>query len=55
MSTYQAMEKSYALVMKTDLDSVASNVKGGVVPDSGHWVMEENPTAVTRLVSDFLK
>ena len=48
-------EKSYALVMKTDLDSVASNVKGGVVPDSGHWVMEENPTAVTRLVSDFLK
>ena len=48
-------EKSYALVMKTDLDQVATNVKPGVVPDSGHWVMEENPSAVTRLVTDFLK
>ncbi len=28
-------EKSYALVMKTDLDAVATTVKGGVVPDSG--------------------
>ena len=48
-------EKSYALVMKTDLDQVATNVKGGVVPDSGHWVMEENPAAVTKLVKGFLK
>ena len=48
-------EKSYALVMKTDLDQVATNVKGGVVPDSGHWVMEENPSAVVKLVTDFLK
>ena len=48
-------EKSYGLTMKADLDQVAANVKGGVVPDSGHWVMEENPAAVTRLVTDFLK
>ena len=48
-------EKSYALTMKSDLDLVATNVKGGVVPDSGHWVMEENPAAVVRLVTDFLK
>jgi pimeloyl-ACP methyl ester carboxylesterase len=48
-------EKSYALVMKTDLDQVATHVQGGVVPDSGHWVMEENPAAVTKLVTEFLK
>ncbi len=48
-------EKSYGLTMKADLDQVATNVKGGVVPDSGHWIMEENPAATTRLVTDFLK
>ncbi|HEY4076221.1 MAG TPA: alpha/beta hydrolase [Rhizomicrobium sp.] len=47
-------EKSYGMTMKADLDQVATNVKGGVVPDSGHWVMEENPAAVTQLVAEFL-
>ena len=37
-------EKSYGTKMKAELDDVASNVKGGVIPDSGHWIMEENPT-----------
>jgi len=37
-----------------DLDQVAANVTGGVVPASGHWVMEENPQATTKLVVDFL-
>ncbi len=47
-------EKSYGLKMKVDLDQVATNVTGGVVPASGHWVMEENPQATTKLVVDFL-
>jgi pimeloyl-ACP methyl ester carboxylesterase len=47
-------EKSYGLTMKEDLDQVAVNVKGGVVPDSGHWVMEEQPVATTRLIADYL-
>ena len=47
-------EKSYGLTMADDLKQVALNVKGGVVPDSGHWIMEENPDATTRLVLDFL-
>jgi len=47
-------EKSYDLKMKEDLDQVATNVKGGVVPDSGHWIMEEKPGATTKLVMDFL-
>ncbi|MBL6852039.1 MAG: alpha/beta hydrolase [Alphaproteobacteria bacterium] len=47
-------DKSYGLTMKQDLDFVAENVTGGVVPDSGHWVMEENPDAVVKLVTGFL-
>ena len=47
-------EKSYGLTMKKDLDQVAANVQGGVVPDSGHWIMEENPAATTKLIADFL-
>jgi pimeloyl-ACP methyl ester carboxylesterase len=29
-------------------------VTEGVVPHSGHWVMEENPDATIKLVLDFL-
>jgi pimeloyl-ACP methyl ester carboxylesterase len=47
-------EKSYGLKMKEDIDQVATNVKGGVVPASGHWIMEENPDATTKLIVDFL-
>ena len=47
-------EKSYGLTMKKDLDQVATNVTGGIVPDSGHWIMEENPAATTKLIADFL-
>jgi pimeloyl-ACP methyl ester carboxylesterase len=32
----------------------ATNVTEGVVPDSGHWIMEENPTATVKLVRGFL-
>ena len=47
-------EKSYGLAMKDDLDKVATHVQAGVVPQSGHWIMEENPAATTKLVTDFL-
>jgi pimeloyl-ACP methyl ester carboxylesterase len=33
---------------------VASDVEEGVVPDSGHWIMEENPKATIALVRTFL-
>ena len=32
----------------------ANNVQEGVVPDSGHWVMEENPNATITMVKAFL-
>jgi pimeloyl-ACP methyl ester carboxylesterase len=47
-------EKSYGANMATELKFVATNVSGGVIPNSGHWVMEENPDATTKLVTDFL-
>lgn len=47
-------EKSYGPKMKAELDDVASNVQGGVIPDAGHWVMEENPQGTSKLVLDFL-
>ena len=47
-------EKSYGLKMKEDMDQVAMNVTGGVVPDSGHWIMEENPAGTTKLIVDYL-
>jgi pimeloyl-ACP methyl ester carboxylesterase len=47
-------EKSYGAGMKTELEFVAKNVSGGVIPNSGHWVMEENPDATTKLIVDYI-
>ena len=41
--------------MGVELRFAASNVSVGIVPDSGHWIMEENPQATTKLVLDFLQ
>ncbi|MBI1330163.1 MAG: alpha/beta fold hydrolase [Alphaproteobacteria bacterium] len=48
-------EKSYGAGMATELCYVATNVKGGIVPGSGHWIMEENPKETTKMIVDFLK
>jgi len=47
-------EKSFGKGEAELLNTVAANVTGGIVPSSGHWVMEENPQATTKLVTDFL-
>jgi pimeloyl-ACP methyl ester carboxylesterase len=47
-------EKSFNTAMADDIRHVASNVQMGIVPHSGHWVMEENPTATVQLITDFL-
>jgi len=47
-------EKSYGMKMAAELSDVAVHVEGGVIPESGHWIMEENPSATTKLVTDFL-
>jgi pimeloyl-ACP methyl ester carboxylesterase len=48
-------EKSFGLGMAEDLRFVASNVSGGIVTGSGHWIMEENPQATIGLVTQFLR
>jgi pimeloyl-ACP methyl ester carboxylesterase len=48
-------EKSSGKGMADIMAFVATNVSGGIVPNSGHWIMEENPQATTKLVVDFLK
>jgi len=47
--------KSFGEGMGVELRFAAANVTTGIVPDSGHWIMEENPQATTKLVLDFLK
>ena len=47
-------EKSFGRQMADVMRYAATNVQGGVVPDAGHWVMEENPQATIALVRAFL-
>jgi pimeloyl-ACP methyl ester carboxylesterase len=47
-------EKSFGLQQAVDVRNVASNVRAGVVPNSGHWIMDENPDATIVLVTAFL-
>jgi pimeloyl-ACP methyl ester carboxylesterase len=48
-------EKSFGPMMATVMRAAATNVQAAVVPNSGHWVMEENPAATIKLVEDFLR
>jgi pimeloyl-ACP methyl ester carboxylesterase len=47
-------EKSFGAGMADELRFVASNVSGRIVPNSGHWIMEENPQATIKIVTEFL-
>jgi pimeloyl-ACP methyl ester carboxylesterase len=48
-------EKSFGPMMATVTRAAATNVQEAVVPHSGHWIMEENPTYTVKLVTDFLQ
>jgi hypothetical protein len=43
-------EKSFGLTMAEMMKFAATDVQGEVVPDSGHWIMKENPAATIKLV-----
>jgi pimeloyl-ACP methyl ester carboxylesterase len=47
-------EKSFGPMMATVMRAAADNVTEGIVPDSGHWIMEENPSATIAQVREFL-
>jgi len=47
-------EKSFGLTMAAVMRAAADDVTEGIVPDSGHWIMEENPRATIKLVRNFI-
>ena len=47
-------EKSFGKTMARIMEFAASDVREGVIPDSGHWIMEENPMATIAMVRAFL-
>jgi pimeloyl-ACP methyl ester carboxylesterase len=47
-------EKSLGAGEADILRVVAVNVTAGIVPASGHWIMDENPEATTALIANFL-
>jgi pimeloyl-ACP methyl ester carboxylesterase len=47
-------EKSFGTAQADTLRFVATNVTTGIVPGSGHWIMDENPEATMTLIVNFL-
>jgi pimeloyl-ACP methyl ester carboxylesterase len=48
-------EKSFGATEAVVFRTVAVNVREAVVPNSGHWLMEESPTYTVALIRDYLK
>jgi pimeloyl-ACP methyl ester carboxylesterase len=47
-------DKSFGAAEADTLRVVAANVTMGIIPDSGHWIMDENPKATTDFIVAFL-
>jgi pimeloyl-ACP methyl ester carboxylesterase len=47
-------EKSFGTQMADIMRLVATEVRGGIIANSGHWVMEERPAATVEAVRAFL-
>src|ERR1700704_4061374 len=48
-------EKSFGATEAVVMRNAATNVREAVVPNSGHWLMEERPAYTVALIRDFLK
>ena len=46
---------SYGASLAVELGYVATDVKSVVIPNSGHWLMEEQPAATMAAITEFLK
>jgi pimeloyl-ACP methyl ester carboxylesterase len=46
--------KSFGLAMASEVRNVASNVTSVVIPNSGHWLMEEQTAATVAAIQSFL-
>ena len=47
-------DKSFGTAMADDLRFVATDVSSAVIANSGHWLMEEQPTATVAAIRGFL-
>ncbi|MDP1963993.1 MAG: alpha/beta hydrolase [Reyranella sp.] len=47
-------ENSFGATMAVVMRAAATDVTEGIVPNTGHWIMEENPEATVALVRGFL-
>ena len=47
-------EKSFGATMAEVMRNAATDVQEAVVPNAGHWLMEESPDATTTLITRFL-
>jgi pimeloyl-ACP methyl ester carboxylesterase len=41
--------------LRLSMESLASNVSGGVIEDCGHYVMEEQPDVLAHRLLEFIK
>jgi pimeloyl-ACP methyl ester carboxylesterase len=48
-------EKSFGPMMAVVMRAAATNVQEVVIPNSGHWLMEENPTATIAAIVNFIQ
>jgi len=48
-------EKSFGPMMATVMRAAATDVTEAIIPQSGHWIMEENPAATVTTVRAFLE
>lgn len=47
-------EKSFGTVQADVMREVGSSVEGGIITNSGHWIMEEQPAQTVKAVQKFL-
>lgn len=48
-------DKSFGETMAVVMRFVATNVRSVVIPHSGHWLMEENPSQTITAITEFLQ
>jgi pimeloyl-ACP methyl ester carboxylesterase len=48
------MSVSFSDATLYSMESLATNVRGGIVPLSGHWIPEERPDFLVKQLAPFL-
>jgi pimeloyl-ACP methyl ester carboxylesterase len=47
-------ERSFGDQQAAIMREVGTNVEGGIITGSGHWIIEEQPAQTVKKVTDFL-